>query len=76
MTNRCGNITTSTPAKPAGDCGCGCGGSDPSKCPDKEKQATTSFPTKPDGTPDFVNMTQAQKLAYNQAERDRIYGTY
>ncbi|HWC89757.1 MAG TPA: hypothetical protein VG433_08880 [Pirellulales bacterium] len=46
----------------AGHCGCGC----------KDKPAETS--TTLNGQPDFASMTQAEKLAYNQAKRDRIFG--
>jgi hypothetical protein len=45
---------------------CGCGGADPHAC---------TCDTHPhDATPDFSKMTQAEKLAYNKAKRDRIFG--
>lgn len=63
--NQLGPITVSAPAKK--DCGCGCGGKNPSQC-------GTKPPVKADGPPDFARMTTAEKLAYNQAQRDRIFG--
>ncbi|HEV3340593.1 MAG TPA: hypothetical protein VG125_09555 [Pirellulales bacterium] len=53
---------------------CGCGG------PSKEKCACQSSPEPTFGNgealPDFSRMTQAEKLAYNQAKRDRIFGKF
>ncbi len=50
---------------------CGCGGPDPSKCTcDTHNHSSTS------DSPDFARMTQAEKRAYNKAERDRIFGKY
>jgi hypothetical protein len=52
---------------------CGCGG------PSKEKCACQSSPAPVSGNaalPDFSKMTQAEKLAYNQAKRDRIFGKF
>jgi len=54
---------TSTPAHD-----CGCGGSDPAKC------ECDSHDHADHGKPDFSKMTVAEKLAYNQAKRDRIFG--
>ncbi|HVU89674.1 MAG TPA: hypothetical protein VHD36_20260 [Pirellulales bacterium] len=62
------------------DCGCGCGGkkkaapAEPSACgcPDK---AAAQPSASTDGAPDFKRMSQAEKLAYNQRERDRIFGS-
>jgi hypothetical protein len=51
---------------------CGCGGPSKHECSCKDKQSGP--PLKPDGTPDFARMTAAEKLAYNQAKRDRIFG--
>lgn len=62
--NRHGAITVSAPKK---DCGCGCGGKTPGKC----GTTTTSAAVSP---PDFDKMTTAEKLAYNRAKRDRIFG--
>jgi len=33
-----------------------------------------SYPTRPDGTPDFANMTPEQRLAYHRARLDRAIG--
>jgi hypothetical protein len=49
-------------AESADKCGCGC----------KDKPTETS--TSANGQPDFARMTQAEKLAYNQAKRNRIFG--
>ena len=58
---------------------CGCGGPDPHQCHCKDQPAATkATPTvKPiaEATPDFSRMTIAEKLAYNKAKRDRIFGT-
>ncbi len=57
--------------KPAGDAAkhdCGCGGHDPKKCECKTGPAAAA------GKPDFAHMTAAEKLAYNKAKRDRIFG--
>jgi hypothetical protein len=65
---------TSTPKKHD----CGCGGPDPHKCHcnDKPSAAQASpWPRTADGQPDFSRMTIAEKLAYNKAKRDRIFGT-
>ena len=69
--NACDTITT-TDAKKAGDCGCGCGGSDPSRCPSNAPAAQTPSPGGP--SPDFSKMSQAEKLAYNRARLNRIFG--
>jgi hypothetical protein len=34
----------------------------------------TYLPCRPDDEPDFAKMTPAEKLAYNRAERDRVFG--
>ncbi|REK11146.1 MAG: hypothetical protein DWQ37_14515 [Planctomycetota bacterium] len=47
---------------------CGCGGSDPKQCACKKPTSNS------DSQPDFANMTQEEKLAYNKARRDRIFG--
>jgi hypothetical protein len=36
--------------------------------------ATKSAATKPPAAPDFTKMTRAEKLAYNKAVRDRVFG--
>ena len=58
---------------------CPCGGPSPSQCACKHEPATApvvaAAPVVPqDGRPDFSKMTQAEKLAWNKAERDRVYG--
>jgi len=77
-------VPHATSAKPAisgaaekkkGDCGCGCGGkkkasSEPAKCGCKD----AAKPSPANGEPDFAHMTPTEKLAYNQRERDRIFG--
>jgi hypothetical protein len=58
-------------AKPKHDCGCG--GPDPHECHCNDKQAAPKSVDEP--TPDFARMSIAEKLAYNKAKRDRIFGT-
>lgn len=54
---------------------CGCKGPNPHACECKNKSATADGkPTVAGGQPDFANMTQAEKLAYNKAKRDRVFG--
>jgi hypothetical protein len=53
----------------AGKHDCGCGGHDPAKC-----ECTTHDHAASNGQPDFVQMTAKEKLAYNKAKRDRIFG--
>ncbi|MBI1901145.1 MAG: hypothetical protein HYS13_08550 [Planctomycetia bacterium] len=48
---------------------CGCGGTEPSQCTCESKS-----PAPPTGLPDFSKMTPAEKLAYNKAKRDKIFG--
>jgi hypothetical protein len=48
---------------------CGCGGHDPNKCECKPHDHAAA-----NGNPDFAHMTAAEKLAYNKAQRDRIFG--
>lgn len=68
-----GSSTVQVPAKPAGakhDHGkCGCGGTTQSSC-------GCSPATSADYAlePDFSKMSQAEKRAYQQAKRDRIFG--
>ena len=69
------SATAASGEKKKGDCGCGCGGkkkaaSEPAKCGCKE----AAKPSPAIGEPDFAHMTPAEKLAYNQRERDRIFG--
>jgi hypothetical protein len=49
---------------------CGCGGPDPKQCHCHDKPAAVQA----DGQPNFAAMSRAEKLAYNQAKRDRIFG--
>ena len=51
---------------------CGCGGPDPKQCDCQNKKPPAQPLT--EGTPDFSSMTIAEKLAYNKAKRDRIFG--
>jgi hypothetical protein len=54
---------------------CGCGGADPNACHCHDKPSPKPAPDKlPAGAPDFAAMTTAEKLAYNKARRDRIFG--
>lgn len=50
---------------------CGCGGTSKATCSCGTAPKTPANPT---AAPDFSRMTQAEKLAYNQALRDRIFG--
>jgi hypothetical protein len=59
---------TQSAAKPD----CGCGGPSAHECQCKNKPPAPSPPT--ETVPDFSKMTIAEKLAYNKAKRDRIFG--
>ena len=50
---------------------CVCGGPNPRQCHCDEKKPSGGVA---DGEPDFARMTTAEKLAYNKARRDRIFG--
>ena len=70
-------MPTSSAAPAAKKHGCGCGGDSAHacKCQDKTSKANSSKTTvTADATPDFAGMSPAEKLAYNQARRDRIFG--
>ncbi|MCE9547937.1 MAG: hypothetical protein K8T25_20895 [Planctomycetia bacterium] len=54
------------------NCGCGCEGKKPGGCNDKKP--TAAPPADPSSPPDFSRMTTAEKRAYQQAKRDRIFG--
>jgi hypothetical protein len=74
--NTLGAITKADSMKK--DCGCGCGGK-PMGCGQGQPAAepiSLAPPSAalPNGKPDFSRMTQAEKLAWNRAERDRIFG--
>jgi hypothetical protein len=60
--NQAGAITVTEKKK---DCGCGCGGKKASACGTAPAAA---------GPPDFDKMSVSEKLAYNKAKRDRIFG--
>jgi len=62
-------VSAIAPAASAHDCGCG----GPSKAACGCQKATSQSTPGP-VAPDFSRMTQAEKLAYNKARRDRIFG--
>jgi len=54
---------------------CGCVGSDKATCECSHQDVPAAAPANSsNGKPDFSRMTPAEKLAYNQARRDRIFG--
>lgn len=53
---------------------CGCGGSEAKSCQCDTTQPAAPAPETSTVQPDFANMTTAEKLAYNKARRDRIFG--
>ncbi|HEY2841500.1 MAG TPA: hypothetical protein VGJ26_20240 [Pirellulales bacterium] len=55
-------------SKAAGVCGCN------DKHPPRIERANDSSPATNGPLPNFASMTQAEKLAYNQRERDRVFG--
>jgi hypothetical protein len=55
-----------------GHAGCGCGGSSKTDCNCHEHAPASGLADS--APPDFSKMTQAEKLAYNKAKRDRIFG--
>jgi hypothetical protein len=66
-----------TRAEPSPDCGCGCGGKSGGCGGAKssaEPAAGAAQAPASTGRPDFSRMTQAEKLAWNRAQRDRIFG--
>jgi hypothetical protein len=72
------------PASSSGvaSCSCGCKSTAAQPVPNTPAQSTagaseprsTYLPRRPAAEPDFSRMTPAEKLAYNRAERDRIFG--
>jgi hypothetical protein len=69
----------SAPAAGAAHAACGCSGAKPDACGCKDKSVAPSVgPTlaaaDDPGLPEFSRMTVAEKLAYNKAKRDRIFG--
>ena len=74
-----GSPSSSPKSKSDGHHACGCGGSEPKACHCHDQQpgveSTTTGPTNGElSLADFARMTQAEKLAYNKAKRDRIFG--
>jgi hypothetical protein len=65
-------VPRSTGSRVAAKHDCGCGGPSVHECQCQDKKPAPKL--KPDGTPDFARMTTAEKLAYNKAKRDRIFG--
>jgi hypothetical protein len=55
------------------DCGCGCGGANGPGCSDQPANKQMSKGSDAE-TIDFSQLTQAEKVSYNQARRDRIFG--
>ena len=59
---------------------CGCGGPSKAACAcDSKTSGGKAEPPKPDAklaATDFAGMTAAEKLAFNQARRDRIFGKF
>jgi hypothetical protein len=58
---------------------CACGGPSPGQCACKhektaDQKQSAAHAAAEDGLPDFSKMTQAEKLAWNKAKRDRIFG--
>jgi hypothetical protein len=62
------NIPRAKAETPSTKPDCGCRSSKPQTCACTEQ-------AKPEAPPDFSKMTRQEKLAYNQAKRDRIFGT-
>jgi hypothetical protein len=72
-------MPTATPAASAAHAGCGCHSAKPDACACKDKPAASPTAASADaadsqGLPDFSRMSRAEKLAYNKAKRDRIFG--
>jgi hypothetical protein len=78
MPARVKTSTSGGAAQPAAQHDCGCGGTDPAQChchdTSDPSHAQTHRSASSDGQPDFSRMTTAEKLAYNKAKRDRIFG--
>lgn len=74
-----GTASVTVPSKPSGltsgtaNHACGCGGPDPHLCHCHDHTKPTA-PTKDSSRPDFSRLTQAEKLAFNRARLDRIFG--
>ncbi len=69
---------TPSPQSPAlSPCSCGCNGKKSGGCGDKSGAASSStIAYDPNVTPDFSRMTPPQKLAYNKAKRDHVFGHF
>jgi hypothetical protein len=70
---RAGGVVAQGVAAAAGHASCGCGGTEPNQCMCQPKSPAPSATPATD-LPDFRKMTPAEKLAYNKAKRDRIFG--
>jgi hypothetical protein len=53
---------------------CGCKSGKPDACGCKDKPGAASPESSGQALPDFAKMSRADKLAYNKAKRDRIFG--
>jgi len=67
------NAGSTAPKATRHDCGCGGPSADECHCHDHGAKASSDIGSS-NGQPDFSKMTRAEKLAYNQAKRDRIFG--
>lgn len=71
-----------TGAAPTASSSCGCGGSakaEPAAAPQGKSSCSCGCGGKPAATPktpDFAKMTQVEKLRYNQAKRDALWGRF
>ena len=64
--------SSATNASSNGHADCGCGGTT-TVCHCETKDSTTPSAN---GQPDFSKMTSSEKLAFNKAKRDRIFGAF
>jgi hypothetical protein len=71
------HLAAPSPQPPAAShCSCGCNGKKKAGgCGEKSPPAAT-VTFDPHVLPDFSRMTQAEKLAYNKARRDHVYGSF
>ena len=67
---------STNPPKTDSSHSCGCSGPKPEECHCKHEGTAEAPATnaQPNSRPDFSKMTRAEKLAWNKAERDRIFG--
>jgi len=68
------SVPGTIPTPSSGSKGCGCGGTDTKTCKCNDQPSLSAPPVPDDPQPDFTRMTQAEKLAFQQARRDRIFG--